>query len=244
MPKGLDEVSQRQAARVAGFMYLLCLTSGLIAEFCVRSYVLVFGDLARTASNIVASERLYRVGVACDLITFAGTVVLVVALYELLCPVNRSLALLATFWRLVECAILSGTALASFVVVLLLNGDEQYRQAFATDQLQALVSLSIAGHRAGFRFGGIFFGLGSALSSYLLFKSKYVPRLLAAWGLFASLLVLFFMFGFILFPPFLAAGRLWTSNALVIVFQATMGLWLLIKGIRLPEAAKVGAIDS
>jgi hypothetical protein len=221
-------------------MYLLALAAALFAEFCVRGRLVVSDDVARTASNIMASDVLYRIGVACDLITSAGTVVVVVALYELLEPVNRGLALLAAFWRLAECAILAGTTVASFVVLLLLNSAAA-RQAFGMDQWHALVSLSLAGHAAGFRIAGVFFGLGSAVFSYLLFRSKYVPGLLAAWGLFAALLVLAFMFGFILFPPFLASARLWTSNATVIVFEVTTGLWFLIKGVAVPEVAKPGA---
>jgi hypothetical protein len=236
MPDGT--VGGRKAARVAGFMYLFLLAPALFAEFGVRTRLVVHGDAAKTAENILASEGLYRIGIACDLVTSAGTVVLVVALYELLRPVSRNLALLAAFWRLVECAILGGITFASFVVLLLLNEGDSPR-AFGADQLRELVSLSVAGHAAGFRVGGIFFGLGSALNSYLLFKSKYVPRILAALGIFASLLVLAFMFAFILFPPFLATGRLWTSNAVVIVFEATTGLWLLLKGIGEPERGRV-----
>jgi hypothetical protein len=55
------------------------------------------------------------------------------------------------------------------------------------------------------------------------------------------LLVLAFMFGFILSPPFLASARLWTSNAIVIVFEATTGLWFVVKGVAVPEVAEPGA---
>jgi hypothetical protein len=230
---------QRRAARVAGFMYLFTLVPALFAEFYVRSNLIVWGDAARTAGNIVASDRLFRVGIACDLITSAGNVVLVTALYALLKPVSQGLALLAAFWRLAECAILGAITLASVVVSLLLSGAD-YLQAFGADQLQALAILSIGAHGAGFRIAGIFFGLGSTVFSYLLFKSKYVPRTLAAWGMFASLLVLAFMVSFILFPPFLATARLWTSNLVVIVFEVTTGLWLLVKGVRAPGAAEPG----
>jgi hypothetical protein len=239
MPNGIVEESQRKAARVAGFMYLFLPANALFAEFCVRSNLMVSGDVARTACKIMASERLYRIGIACDLMTFAGTVVLVTALYVLLKPVNQGFALLAAFWRLVECAILGAITVASVVVLLILNGAEEPHR-FGTDQLQALAILSLDAHDAGFRIGGIFFGLGSTVSSYLLFKSRYVPRALAALGILASLLVLTFMFAFILFPPFLATARLWTSNTVVLVFELTMGLWLLVKGVRGSEVAGPG----
>jgi hypothetical protein len=242
MAHHIIEVSQRKAARVAGFMYLFLLPSALFAEFCVRSNVIVFDDVPGTVSKIMASEGLYRISIVCDLITFAGTVVLITALYVLLKPVNEGLALLASFWRLVECAILGAITVASLIVLLLFSRRE-YSQVFGVDQLRSLATLSIDAHRAGFRFAGIFFGLGSAVSSYLLFKSQYVPRVLAALGMFASLLVLAFMFAFILFPPFLATGRLWTSNLVVIAFELTMGLWLLVKGVTDPEVAEPGKLQ-
>jgi hypothetical protein len=228
---------QRKAARVAGFMYLFLLAAALFAEFYVRLNLIVAGDMARTATNITASERLFRFGIVCDLATVAGTVVLVVALYELLKPVHQSFALLAALWRVVECAILGVITVLSLVVLLLANSHD-YLQVFRTDQLQSLARLSIGVHAAGFRMAGIFFGLGSTVSSYLLFKSNYIPRTLVAWGIFASLLVLIFMLAFIMFPPFLATGRLWTSNAAVIIFQATTGLWLLVKGVSATKVAE------
>ena len=117
----IDE-SQRKAARVVGFMYLFMMVTAVFAEFYVRSNLIVHGNAAETARNIMASERLFRIGIASNLITFAGDVVLVATLYVLLKPVNRSLAFLAAFWRLAECSILGVITLSDFVVLLLLSG--------------------------------------------------------------------------------------------------------------------------
>jgi Domain of unknown function (DUF4386) len=238
--QNIDE-SQRKAARVVGFMYLLMMMTALFAELYVPSRLVVAGNAAETARNIMASERLFRIGIASDLITFAGDVVLVVALYVLLKPINQSLALLAAFWRLAECAIFGVFALNGIVVLLLLSGAD-YLQTFRADQLQALARLFVSTHGAGYRIGGIFFGLGSTVFSYLLFKSRYIPRALAAWGIFSSLLVLTSLFAILIFPDYL---KVLTPGYYlpIIIFEVTTGLWLLVKGVSASEVPESDTVN-
>ena len=96
--------SQSWAARLAGLLYLVAMATGLFAEFYVRfpSRLIVDGDTAKTAANILANEQLYRIGIANNILTFTIDVVLIWALYVLLRPVNRNLALLGVFFRIVE----------------------------------------------------------------------------------------------------------------------------------------------
>jgi hypothetical protein len=166
--------AQQTAARIAGFLYLFLMVIAIYA-FSVRSSYIAAGDAAKTAGNIMASERLFRLTIAIDLITAAGDVALAVALYALLEPVNRSLALLGAFWRLAEAAIFAVIALMSIVVVLLLSGP-RYLQAFSPDQLHALARLCLSAHGRGFSIGFIFLALGATVFSYLLLKSRYAPE--------------------------------------------------------------------
>ncbi len=174
--------SQQRAARLAGLMYLLTIATWLFA-FYVRSGLIVRGNAPETVNNIVTHERLFRISIVSDLVTFAGVVVLTVALWVLLKPVNRNIALLAAFWRLVESSILCVITLSSFLVLSLSSGAE-YLNAIEADQLQAFAMLAIVVHGTGYIVGAIFLGLGSAGFSYLLFTSHYVPRALAAWRYF------------------------------------------------------------
>ncbi len=100
------EPAQYAAAKVAGFLYLFTMATANFAEFYARGRLIVFGDAVQTAKNIAASERLFRLGIVSNLITFASVVILVAALYFVLKPINRNVALLAAFWRLAESAIL------------------------------------------------------------------------------------------------------------------------------------------
>ena len=96
--------SQRKAAQIAGLMYLFTIIIANLVEFYVRGRLIVPGDAVQTAKNIAASTGLFRLGVAGDLAVLVCDVILIVALYILLKPVNRNLALLAVFWRVVGCS--------------------------------------------------------------------------------------------------------------------------------------------
>src|SRR5205809_4178664 len=154
------EPEQHTAAKVAGFVYLIAMATSMFAELYARAPLIVAGDAMQTAINIAASERLFRIGSVIHLITFASDAILAVALYVVLRPVNRSLAMLAAFWRLADCAILSVNLLNDFVILRLLSGAD-YLRAFETKQLQALAKLFYGVEAAGFQIGFVFLGLGS-----------------------------------------------------------------------------------
>jgi hypothetical protein len=226
------EPEQRTAAKAVGCIYLIAMATSMFAEIYARAPLIVSGDAARTAMNIVASERLFRIGSVIHLITFASDAMLAVALYVVLRPVNRNLALLAMAWRVVDCSILSVNLLNDFVVLRLLSGAD-YLKVFDLKQLQALARLFYGVEAAGFQIGFVFLGLGSALFSYLWLRSSYVPRVLAGWGIFASLVMANVTLAVLLFPRLGEAVGL-VYMAPMFFYEVGLGLWLLIKGIRSP----------
>lgn len=238
MAIGAIDESQRKAATAAGITYLLSDATAIFAEFVVRSRLIVYDNAATTAAKIMAWQRLFRLGIASELFTFATVVVLIVALYVTLRPVNRSLALLALFWRLVEASICVVMTLNSFNVLGLLSG-AAYLRAFEADRLQALTMLSIGAHDDAYNVAMIFFGLGSTVFSYLWLKSRYIPRALAAWGVFSSLLIVPCTLAFVIFPELadiLGPG----CYVPILIFELGLGLWLLTKGLRPSVVAEPG----
>ncbi len=223
---------QRTAARVVGSMYLLLGALAAFAQFYVRSGMLVDGNAAQTAHNILASEGLFRIGMASDVLGGAGNAVLAVAFYTLLRRVNPALALLAAFWRLGEAVILGHMTLNAMTVLHLLQ-DPAMSAVFSPGQLQALASLSIAVQGDEFRIGLLYYSLGSTLFCYLLLKSRYVPVVLAWWGLLASIAGAVCTVLILVLPrvDFLAPG----CFAPVGIFELVTGAWLLIAGIRTPK---------
>jgi len=225
------ESAQHTAAKVAGFLYLFTMVTANFAEFYARGRLIVDGDAVRTAKNMAASERLFRFGTVSNLITFASVVILLLALYVVLKPINRNVALLAAFWRLAECSIFALITLSDFVALRLLSGAD-YLRAFDTQQLQALAYTFVRAHDAGYLIGLVFFGLGSTVFAYLWFKSRYIPRALAAWGIFSSLVVAIVTLAIMVFPS-LAAVVIPIYFVPIFIFEVTLGIWLLVKGIGL-----------
>jgi hypothetical protein len=131
----IDE-SQHKAARVAGFAYLITFAAVAYVNFGIHDR-LITDNAAETARNILSHERIFRIGIAGDLIYCAGVVVLLIALYVILKPVNRGLALLAAFWRLVWVLMWLVMALNLFDALRLLRGAD-YLRGFEAERLQGL----------------------------------------------------------------------------------------------------------
>lgn len=233
----LPDRSQRTAARVAGCTYLLALVTGIFAEEIARDRLIVSGDAAATARNILAHEQLFRLGVASNVVTFAADVVLITALYVVLETVSRNLALAALIWRVIETMVLAVSVLADLDALQALGGG--YLQPFEADRIYALARLSLGAHRAAYQLGLLFFGFGSTLFCYLWWRSRYMPRVLAGWGVFASALTGVSAFVFLLSPKMWETIVGWVYQP-VFMFELSAGFWLLIRGIRVPSARGKG----
>jgi Domain of unknown function (DUF4386) len=226
--------SQKKAARLAGLLFLVAMVTGLFAEFYVHfpSTLIVSGDTVKTAGNIMANERLYRIGIANNTVTFAIDVLLILALYVLLRPVNRNLALLAVFFRLVETT-LACFAIVNYYVAMQFVVDADHLKAFDSNQIQALSILHDT-YALTFIIVAIFLGLGSTVFNYLFFRSGYIPRVLAAWGVFSSLLLLISQFTIIIFPE-VEKTIIPACYAPIAIDEIALGFWLLFKGANIPE---------
>jgi Domain of unknown function (DUF4386) len=215
--------SLRGYARLAGFMYLFVMAA-FIAPFVVLSSFTAPGDFAQTAQNIAASEHLYRVAASIELIGAAAIILLSGALYALLKSVDSNLALFALFWRALEATLLSAVAVIRFAA--LENYTDTTNDLGVRELLRDLMSSGIV---AASYIAFVCLAAGSAIFFYLLFKSRYIPRLLAAFGVLASVLMSVFAFAHLLVPEQAAAlGAL--GMAPMGIAEIGTGLWLLIFG--------------
>ena len=148
-------------------------------------------------------------------------------------PVNRYLALLAAFFRLSELAVLCIATVNSLVVLRLLSGAD-YLKTFEPGQLHSVVMLAYTAQGLAMSVGFILLGLGSAIFAWLLVKSDYVPKALAALGVFSSLLLAGGTLAIIVFPGLGAMGMAYMIP--MGLYEVGLGLWLLIKGVRTPTA--------
>ncbi len=223
------DISQHKAARVAGLAYLLIIVTSILAMMFGPFQLIVQGNNAATFNNIVANELIFRLGTAYDLIMFASVMILAIALFVTLKPVGKNLALLAMSWRMGEAILGCLSVLSSLIVLVLING-KSYSAEFDSGQLQALVGLFLNVQSAAISIVFVFLSLGSIVFCYLFFKSRYIPRLLAAFGIFSFLLMLFGTIASILFPNSKDMIQI-VSSPLAIIFELAIGYWLLFKGI-------------
>ena len=159
--------SQRTAARVAGFTCLFTMATVVFANFRIHERLIVAGNAAETARNIVAHERLFRIGIACGLIYCAGIVILLTALYVILKPVNRGLASLAAFWRLAYALMWVLMTLNLFEALRLLSGAD-YLRVFEADRLQTLARLYLGARFDQYYVGLLFYALASTVMQLLV----------------------------------------------------------------------------
>jgi hypothetical protein len=148
--------------------------AGIFAEFLVRSKFIVQGDAAATASNIIASETLYRLGLTHDLIMTICDVGVALVLYISLKPVHSGLASIATSFRLIKAAIPAINSLNHIAVLSFLSGAD-YLIAFTTNQLHAMIMMALKAHTFGYLVSGAFFGVDCFLLGCLLYKSVFFP---------------------------------------------------------------------
>jgi Domain of unknown function (DUF4386) len=234
IPVTLDiEPGQRTAAKVAGLSCLIVMAIVIIANYALLSPLLVPGDPAATAHNILAHERTFRLTLTGFLIYSAGVVVLVAALYIILKPINRGLALAAALFRLVFALLWLLTTL-NLVKALRLLGNTAYLHVFETDRLQAWARLSLAANFDDYYVGLPFFALASTVCSYLWLKSRYIPRALAAFGLISSAWCVLCAFVFLIYPAFAKPVNPYWFDSPMALFEMALSLWLLAKGLRAP----------
>lgn len=226
----------RNVARVAGLFYLIIFVAGIFAEMFVRSSLIVPMDASATATNIIASEGLFRIGIASDLLMIISDVVIGILFYVLLKPVNQTLALMAAFFRLAQAATLGLNLLNLMMVTQLLSGAD-YLAPLGTEQLHAQALLSLNAHAIGYRLSLVFFALSITILGYLIVKSGYFPKVLGILLVIASIGYLTDTFANVLLPNYEAYAELFDTLVVTPAFIAELALtvWLLIRGIRLPK---------
>jgi uncharacterized protein (DUF486 family) len=183
------------------------------------------GDAATTASNIMASESLFRLGIVSALLVQIINIFVVLALYKLLKPVNKNMALLMVIFILLGVPIAMLNELNQFAVLALLHGADTLT-GFTADQLQALVPLLLDLHQLGISIAGIFWGLWLFPMGYLVFKSGFLPRILGVLLIIGCFGYLIDSFAAFLFPNFGVKIALFTFWG-----EVLLPLWLLIKGV-------------
>lgn len=222
--KRLAGVSPRSLARITGLFYLITILTGIYAQGFVSGTLVVDGDAAGTATNILAHKGLYQLGFAVYLIEMTCHVVMTALFYELLKPAGRIISLVAAFLSLAGCVIKTFSRVFFFAPLFILGGSH-YLNAFSAEQLQALALLFLKVNDQGAAIALVFFGLYAGLTGYLVIKSTFLPWFLGVLGIIGGIGWLCFLYpplGYRVFPIIALLGLLGSAAKI---------LWLLVKGV-------------
>lgn len=224
----------KRNARITGLFYLIIFFTNIFAYFMVSQSLSVAGDAVATANNIMASESLYRAGIASYLIVFLSDIGVAILLYGLLKPVSKTLSMFAMFTRLIQTAV-HGVNLLNFIFPLILLNGGAYLSTFSTAQIHSLVLLFLDAHHYGTLISEAFFAVSLFLLAYLIYRSDYFPRIFGILLIPAALGYFLDSFGIFLLPQYETLfAQLVAAPAILGEFSFT--LWLLIKGVKKPTA--------
>ena len=220
--------SINKTARMAGFFYFLYIVTHIISDVSRDSFI-VLGDAATTASNIMAHEGLFTITAVGDLLAAALFFLAAWALYVLLKPVNKNLALLFLLLNLAGVAIQCMSAINLFAALLLMNGPD-YLNVFQVDQLQSLAMFFLDLREKGFTVAQLFYGAWLFPLGYLVFKSGFLPKILGIVLMVHCFTWLSTFFQSFLFPGFDAIT--YVSYPLGLIAELGLTLWLMIMGVK------------
>src|SRR6184192_1336448 len=223
--------SQRTAAKVAGVAGLLAFALVVFGNFVLLGPLIVPRNAVETARNILAHETQFRAALVCFITYGIGSIVLLSALYVILAPVNRGLALTGALFRLVF-AVLWLIAPLNSLAALRLVGDTPYLKIFEAERLQALARVQIAGSFDDYYVGLPFFGLAATVCAYLWLKSNYIPKGLAILGVISSAWCVLCAFVFLIFPQFNKVVNDYLFDTPMALFELIVSFWLLFKGLK------------
>ena len=226
------DASPRLKARIAGGLYVGTIVMGVFG-LSMRTGLIVKGDAPATAASILASEPLYRAGIAADLVGAACYIGVTAMLYILLRPVNRTVSLIAAGFGLAGCAIGAAITLNLIAPLVFLSG-APFLSVFTPDQLKALAYASLRLHGQGYNIGMINFGVYCSLLGYLVFRSGFLPRAVGVLLVGSGLAWLTDSFATILAPPIAEALSAYTMP-LGFLGEASLTVWLVAIGLDVPK---------
>ncbi|MGA8268969.1 MAG: DUF4386 domain-containing protein [Candidatus Acidiferrales bacterium] len=220
----IAEASPRLKARFTGVFYLVTILTGIFSQGFVSGRLVVDGDAAATATNILAHRGLFQLGFAVYLIEMACQIAMTALFYDLLKPAGRSVSLVAAFLGFAGCVIKTFSRVF-FISALSILGGAHYLSVFSAEQLKALALLFLNVNDHGAAMALVFFGFYALLTGYLIIRSTFLPRILGVLSVIAGLGWLSFLYpplGYRLFPYIAVFGLIGAVSLIV---------WLLVFGV-------------
>ncbi len=225
-------------ARIAGLLYLTLMTAPLRLIY-IPSKLIVLSDASATAANIRAHETLFRLGILSDLFTATMSTFLMLALYRLFKDVDRTLAvLMVILGGLMVTPIYFLNTLNDAAALMLVRGPE-FLAVFSGPQREAMALLFLRLHNHGVAVNEVFWGLWLVPFGLLVYKSRFLPRVLGVWLLLNACVYVTHSVTAVMWPQY--AARLWNTLTPLTLGELAIMLWLIVMGAREKTAVAVAA---
>ncbi len=234
-------VSKKKSARIAGLLYLLLAVTGVFNLLYVPSALFVFGDATATADNVMSSELLFRTGILSGVISNVIFVFLVLALYRLLKDISHKQAILMVTLVVISVSTTFVNMFNQIAALIILSGAD-FLSPFEKSQLDAFAYLFLRLHSQGLQIIQIFWGLWLFPFGLLVFRSRFIPKILGVLLIIAGFAYLLSSFTFLILPLYKEA-----ISPLIMLLE--MGelpiiIWLLIVGAKTPAGETIESKQS
>jgi hypothetical protein len=220
----MTETTPSTRGRILAVFYLFVMSAGIVAQAVIADGLIVPGDAAKTAANIMENTSLYRLGFTVFMLEMAAQFMVTALTYDLLKPVNRSVARASAILGFTGSGIKTMARLFYYAPLIVLGGASNL-SAFSAAQLEALALTFININHQGAAIALVFFGFETVLRGWLLFNAGFLPRFLGVISMIGGLGWLTF-----LWPPFGNQAFMFVALFALIGVMATSG-WLLIRGV-------------
>lgn len=224
MRTAISETSPTARGRILAGLYLFVVVCGIAGQAVIADRLVVPTDAVKTAANIVANKSLYRLAYTIFMLEMVAQIVAVAMFYDLLKPVDRSLARITTIIGITGAGIKTLARLFYYAPLILLSG-APYLAAIEPTQLATLALLSIKINNQGAAIALVFFGFEALLRGWLIYRSEFLPRFLGVLSMAGGLGWLTY-----LWPPLGSQAFMAVALFAIIGVMATSG-WLFIRGV-------------
>jgi hypothetical protein len=228
------ERTQRVAAKVYAIACLLSLAVIMYVFPHAYAPYLVLGSGETTARNLVSHGQTLGLYLTGAFLHGLGILVLLVAFYLILRPVSRGLAAFAATSKLLYAVFWFVSLLQTFGAMRLLRGAGSLH-GFGPDALAALAGAQLDSSWDAYYIALVLNALGTAIFAWVFFRSRYVPRALALWGVAAALFEGICGFAYLIAPAFAQIVSPDWYEMPHLLFDVGMCGWLLIRGLKSPE---------
>ncbi len=224
-----DMISKKRTARIAGLLYVLLALTGIFSLIYVPSTLIVFGDATATANNITSSELLFRTGILSGLISNVIFVFLVLALYRLLKDISHKQAILMVTLVVISVSTTFVNTFNQIAALIVLSGAD-FLAVFENAQLESAAYVFLRLHSQGLQAIQIFWGLWLFPFGLLVYKSRFIPKVLGVLLIIAGCAYLLSSFTFLILPQYKAAIS--PLITLLEIGELPIIFWLLIVGAK------------